>query len=70
MVVPSTPLHTTRVLTEDRALWEDVKVRTTPALTLSGQTLALQPGAMALQVGLAQFFHNAVPLRPSKCFAH
>ncbi|CAF96558.1 unnamed protein product, partial [Tetraodon nigroviridis] len=25
MVVPSTPLHTTRVLTEDRAMWEDVK---------------------------------------------
>lgn len=46
MVVPSTPLHTTRVLTEDRAMWEDVKVRTAPALTLSGQTLTLQPGAM------------------------
>lgn len=46
MVVPSTPLHTTRVLTEDRAMWEDVKVRPAPALTLSGQTLALQPGAM------------------------
>lgn len=43
MVVPSTPLHTTRVLTEDKAMWEDVKVRTTPAPTLTGQTFtALQ----------------------------
>lgn len=27
MVVPPTPLHTSRVLTEDRELWDDVKVR-------------------------------------------
>ena len=26
MVVPPTPLHTSRVLTEDRELWDDVKV--------------------------------------------
>lgn len=26
MVVPPTPLHTSRVLTEDKELWEDVKV--------------------------------------------
>ncbi|XP_060898368.1 MAP kinase-activated protein kinase 3 isoform X1 [Labrus mixtus] len=32
MVVPSTPLHTTRVLTEDRELWEDVKEEMTSAL--------------------------------------
>ncbi|XP_003973561.1 MAP kinase-activated protein kinase 3 [Takifugu rubripes] len=32
MVVPSTPLHTTRVLTEDRAMWEDVKEEMTSAL--------------------------------------
>lgn len=28
MVVPPTPLHTSRVLTEDKELWEDVKVKT------------------------------------------
>ncbi|MED6236336.1 hypothetical protein ATANTOWER_007689 [Ataeniobius toweri] len=28
MMVPSTPLHTTRVLNEDRELWEDVKTNT------------------------------------------
>ncbi|CAB1353797.1 unnamed protein product [Coregonus sp. 'balchen'] len=27
MVVPPTPLHTSRVLTEDRELWDDVKVK-------------------------------------------
>ncbi|KAG7251807.1 hypothetical protein CRUP_024549 [Coryphaenoides rupestris] len=27
MVVPPTPLHTTRVLTEDREMWDDVKVK-------------------------------------------
>uniref|UniRef100_A0A673ZWW7 non-specific serine/threonine protein kinase n=1 Tax=Salmo trutta TaxID=8032 RepID=A0A673ZWW7_SALTR len=32
MVVPSTPLHTTRVLTEDRAMWDDVKEEMTSAL--------------------------------------
>lgn len=32
MVVPSTPLHTTRVLTEDKELWEDVKEEMTSAL--------------------------------------
>ncbi|XP_070695030.1 MAP kinase-activated protein kinase 3 isoform X2 [Pempheris klunzingeri] len=32
MVVPSTPLHTTRVLTEDSELWEDVKEEMTSAL--------------------------------------
>ncbi|XP_061900824.1 MAP kinase-activated protein kinase 3 [Entelurus aequoreus] len=32
MAVPSTPLHTTRVLTEDRELWEDVKEEMTSAL--------------------------------------
>uniref|UniRef100_A0A671TIC7 non-specific serine/threonine protein kinase n=1 Tax=Sparus aurata TaxID=8175 RepID=A0A671TIC7_SPAAU len=32
MVVPSTPLHTTRVLTEDREMWEDVKEEMTNAL--------------------------------------
>nr|XP_057925397.1 MAP kinase-activated protein kinase 3 isoform X1 [Doryrhamphus excisus] len=32
MVVPSTPLHTTRVLTEDREMWEDVKEEMTSAL--------------------------------------
>lgn len=26
MVVPPTPLHTSRVLTEDKELWDDVKV--------------------------------------------
>lgn len=28
MVVPPTPLHTSRVLTEDMELWDDVKVKT------------------------------------------
>ncbi|XP_061640437.1 MAP kinase-activated protein kinase 3 isoform X3 [Phyllopteryx taeniolatus] len=32
MVVPSTPLHTTRVLTEDREMWEEVKEEMTSAL--------------------------------------
>ncbi|XP_017280708.1 MAP kinase-activated protein kinase 3 isoform X2 [Kryptolebias marmoratus] len=32
MVVPSTPLHTTRVLNEERELWEDVKEEMTSAL--------------------------------------
>ncbi|XP_061731228.1 MAP kinase-activated protein kinase 3 [Nerophis ophidion] len=32
MAVPSTPLHTTRVLTEDREMWEDVKEEMTSAL--------------------------------------
>uniref|UniRef100_A0A4W5QJ55 non-specific serine/threonine protein kinase n=1 Tax=Hucho hucho TaxID=62062 RepID=A0A4W5QJ55_9TELE len=32
MVVPSTPLHTTRVLTEDREMWDDVKDEMTSAL--------------------------------------
>uniref|UniRef100_A0A8C8DW47 non-specific serine/threonine protein kinase n=1 Tax=Oryzias sinensis TaxID=183150 RepID=A0A8C8DW47_9TELE len=32
MMVPSTPLHTTRVLTEDREMWEDVKEEMTSAL--------------------------------------
>lgn len=27
MVVPQTPLYTSQVLTEDKELWEDVKVR-------------------------------------------
>ncbi|KAM8868650.1 MAP kinase-activated protein kinase 3 isoform 2-T2 [Synchiropus picturatus] len=31
-VVPSTPLHTTRVLTEERELWDDVKDEMTSAL--------------------------------------
>ncbi|KAM9408500.1 MAP kinase-activated protein kinase 3 isoform 2-T2 [Pholidichthys leucotaenia] len=31
-VVPSTPLHTTRVLTEDREMWEEVKEELTSAL--------------------------------------
>lgn len=43
MMVPSTPLHTTRVLTEDRDMWEDVKVSNTTALTPSGHILTLQP---------------------------
>uniref|UniRef100_A0A3B4YPG1 non-specific serine/threonine protein kinase n=1 Tax=Seriola lalandi dorsalis TaxID=1841481 RepID=A0A3B4YPG1_SERLL len=32
MVVPPTPLHTSRVLTEDKELWEDVKEEMTTAL--------------------------------------
>ncbi|KAJ8257877.1 hypothetical protein GJAV_G00190700 [Gymnothorax javanicus] len=32
MVVPPTPLHTTRVLTEDQEMWEDVKEEMTSAL--------------------------------------
>ncbi|KAM9410066.1 MAP kinase-activated protein kinase 2-like isoform 1-T1 [Pholidichthys leucotaenia] len=32
MVVPPTPLHTSRVLTEDRELWDDVKEEMTSAL--------------------------------------
>lgn len=36
MVVPSTPLHTTRVLTEDREMWDDVKVSVRLTLTPSG----------------------------------
>ncbi|XP_077386366.1 MAP kinase-activated protein kinase 3 isoform X2 [Festucalex cinctus] len=32
MVVPSTPLHTSRVLTEDREMWEDVKEEMNSAL--------------------------------------
>uniref|UniRef100_G3N6Y9 non-specific serine/threonine protein kinase n=1 Tax=Gasterosteus aculeatus aculeatus TaxID=481459 RepID=G3N6Y9_GASAC len=32
MVVPPTPLHTSRVLTEDKELWEDVKEEMTSAL--------------------------------------
>jgi len=36
IVVPSTPLHTTRVLTEDREMWEDVKVSSTTTLPPSG----------------------------------
>lgn len=32
MVVPATPLHTCRVLTEDKATWEDVKEEMTCAL--------------------------------------
>ncbi|XP_041748354.1 MAP kinase-activated protein kinase 2 [Coregonus clupeaformis] len=32
MVVPSTPLHTSRVLTEDREMWDDVKEEMTSAL--------------------------------------
>ncbi|XP_059919925.1 MAP kinase-activated protein kinase 3 isoform X2 [Gadus macrocephalus] len=32
MVVPSTPLHTTRVLTEDKEMWDDVKEEMTSAL--------------------------------------
>ncbi|KAJ8259833.1 hypothetical protein GJAV_G00174000 [Gymnothorax javanicus] len=32
MVVPSTPLHTTRVLREDKELWDDVKEEMTSAL--------------------------------------
>ncbi|KAM9444479.1 MAP kinase-activated protein kinase 3 isoform 2-T2 [Clarias gariepinus] len=32
MVVPPTPLHTTRVLTEDRELWDEVKDEMTSAL--------------------------------------
>ncbi|XP_018600100.2 MAP kinase-activated protein kinase 3 [Scleropages formosus] len=32
MAVPPTPLHTTRVLTEDRELWDDVKEEMTSAL--------------------------------------
>uniref|UniRef100_A0A4W5PEZ6 non-specific serine/threonine protein kinase n=1 Tax=Hucho hucho TaxID=62062 RepID=A0A4W5PEZ6_9TELE len=32
MVVPSTPLHTTRVLTEDREMWDDMKEEMTSAL--------------------------------------
>ncbi|XP_026791506.1 MAP kinase-activated protein kinase 3 isoform X2 [Pangasianodon hypophthalmus] len=32
MVVPPTPLHTTRVLTEDRELWDEVKEEMTSAL--------------------------------------
>lgn len=30
MVVPQTPLHTSRVLTEDMELWDDVKVILSP----------------------------------------
>ncbi|XP_038871935.1 MAP kinase-activated protein kinase 2-like [Salvelinus namaycush] len=33
MVVPPTPLHTSRVLTEDRELWDDVKEEMTSALS-------------------------------------
>ncbi|KAJ8370572.1 hypothetical protein SKAU_G00106000 [Synaphobranchus kaupii] len=32
MVVPPTPLHTTRVLTEDKEMWDDVKEEMTSAL--------------------------------------
>lgn len=42
MMVPSTPLHTTRVLTEDREMWEDVKVSSTTTSTPSGHILTLQ----------------------------
>lgn len=42
MVVPSTPLHTTRVLTEDREMWEDVKVRSKAAPTLSGHSFTFR----------------------------
>lgn len=31
MQVPQTPLHTSRVLKEEKDLWEDVKVRPCPA---------------------------------------
>ena len=33
MEVPPTPLHTSRVLTEERELWDDVKVRLNTAIT-------------------------------------
>ena len=33
MEVPPTPLHTSRVLTEERELWDDVKVRLNTAMT-------------------------------------
>lgn len=35
MVVPPTPLHTSRVLTEDKELWDDVKVGLCPDLFIS-----------------------------------
>lgn len=53
MVVPSTPLHTTRVLTEDREMWEDVKVSRT-TLTPCGHSCTLQhvaAGLSKLEVG-------------------
>lgn len=70
MVVPSTPLHTTRVLTEDRAMWEDVKVRTTPAPPLTAQTFTLQHGAAALQVGVAHHEININVINLRKQFSH
>ncbi|KAF3855899.1 hypothetical protein F7725_016622, partial [Dissostichus mawsoni] len=45
MVVPSTPLHTTRVLTEDRELWEDVKEEMTSALATMRVDYDQQPSA-------------------------
>ena len=51
MVVPSTPLHTTRVLTEDKEMWDDVKVSTTATLTYSGRAVALHLTRLILPTG-------------------
>lgn len=47
MVVPPTPLHTSRVLMEDQELWEDVKVKAC-LLSWLNHTVAVQPLASML----------------------
>lgn len=39
MVVPPTPLHTSRVLTEDKELWDDVKVGPVPSRSVYFQNM-------------------------------
>ncbi|XP_014638754.1 PREDICTED: MAP kinase-activated protein kinase 2-like [Ceratotherium simum simum] len=46
--VPQTPLHTSRVLKEDKERWEDVKVRGAPGTEGSGRQLTGPPSSQCL----------------------
>ncbi|KAG7263598.1 hypothetical protein CRUP_020848 [Coryphaenoides rupestris] len=50
MVVPPTPLHTTRVLTEDREMWDDVKVSAAATLTPSANNARYGSGQKAIDL--------------------
>lgn len=63
MVVPQTPLHTARVLQEDRDHWDEVKV--------SALGLSLPAGAKVLEKGLqGDGYSEPGSLCPAPCLGH
>lgn len=63
MVVPPTPLHTSRVLMEDKELWEDVKVKAR-LLSWLNHTVAVLPLACWVPLNTSRLTPGGTDQRP------